>query len=282
MNDKNKARIVVGVIFDKERHADFREWDTSAPFRPLSETGALRIEYIRVYVGGTCIPWVEHPGVAIPIPHEKASTLNCFCHRFKRCDLEGHMKNKSRPGRMVPTQNGHEYKGNARQLQLSTFRTGDPRDVLKPRNQDKCNVFVIYRNEIVVTHSVDLLRTTCAITEAFLDIDDDWWQLWIWDEDSNRFEIYGDARCVGEVCTGYVWANDAKPLAQEIMEDDLHTIQAGIHRYNARGGEPPERLEDLVRRRLVRNGWGSRLMRPCPRCGEHWPKMVCRCLRCDA
>ena len=24
------------------------------------------------------------------------------------------------------------------------------------------------------------------------------------------------------------------------------------------------------------------MMRPCPRCGEHWPKMICRCLRCDA
>ena len=133
-------------------------------------------------------------------------------------------------------------------------------------------MFIIYRNEIIVSHTIESIRTCCAVTEDFLDIDLDWWQVWIWDENSNRWELYGDARCANEVATGYAYANEAKGLEPE-LEDDLWTVQASIQQYRENGGPQPKRIEELIRSRLRRAGWGARLMRPCPRCGAHWPKI---------
>ena len=131
-------------------------------------------------------------------------------------------------------------------------------------------MFIVLSNQIVVLHSVEIQKTTCCITEAFLDVDIDWWQLWIWDDWTGRFELYGDARCATQIPTGYSFADESMGLDPE-MENDLYTIQAEMKRYRQQGGEKPPTLEELFKTRLADEGWGDGMLRPCPRCAKHWP-----------
>ena len=95
--------------------------------------GFIKVVFMRPWIGGTCLPWVQDPGHAVPIRPDKADCFACFSHRGKREEAPLHMKFGSMPGRMVPGR----PRSNARHLQLSSWRPFDKRDVIKGRDDDK-------------------------------------------------------------------------------------------------------------------------------------------------
>ena len=125
-----------------------------------------------------------------------------------------------------------------------------------------------------------MVKTTCLITEDFLWLEEDWWQVWLRSKVDGKWVLYADARAVDEAVTGYRGANSDAQLNPTVREDIEFVKKAKRERPLQPSSWPT--IEQLQSARMNMQGYRQMIMRPCPKCATMWPLMFVRCRECEA